>query len=254
MRRSAAGFTLLELLVVVGIFAIMSAMAYGGLNAVLSARRHIEDSLARTRDFQQTYTRLRDDMVNGSIRTIRDSDGTNQPGFYYDSSNRRPEFTRGGWSNPSGLPRSTEERVAYFLDDSDVSNRKLVRRSWRVLDRVSASQPVDMTLIEHVDKLSWRFLDTHGSWQDRWPGSDMPVGTSSCSLPVPVAVEASLSTADWGDFKLLFRYGADGANVLTTGTGTGTGATGIATNVGGASQLLPGQTAASAQVQGAGCQ
>ena len=146
-RAGTRGFTLLELLVVILIFGIFALMAYGGLNSVLSTRRHIEQSLARTAEYQKAYLRLRDDFVNGSGRTARDGDGVAQPALIYDSYNKRVEFTRGGWSNPALLPRATLERVSYFLDDSQSDNYRLIRRSWRVLDRAPQSDPVDLSLL-----------------------------------------------------------------------------------------------------------
>ncbi|MGQ0528471.1 MAG: type II secretion system protein, partial [Panacagrimonas sp.] len=38
-RRPGRGFTLLEIIVVVLVFSVMAAMAYGGLNSVLKTQR-----------------------------------------------------------------------------------------------------------------------------------------------------------------------------------------------------------------------
>ena len=233
-RRTAAGFTLLELLVVILIFGIFAVMAYGGLNNVLSTRRHIEESLARTAEYQRAYIRLRDDFFNGSARTIRDGDGVQQPNFIYDSYNKRLEFTRGGWSNPALLPRATLERVSYFLDDTHSDNFRLIRRSWRVLDRAQQSEPVDLSLLEHVEQIQWRFLDKNSAWQAQWP----PLGSSTLNsgsnnaaaiLP-PMAAELTLRTRDWGDIRLLFRFGPDGlsnsANFGSSSSGGGSSSSG----------------------------
>jgi len=229
----ARGFTLLEILVVILIFGIFATMAYGGLNTVLSTRRHIDDSLARTAEYQKAYLRLRDDFVNGSSRTVRDSDGVAQPAFIYDSYNKRLEFTRGGWSNPALLPRSTLERVAYFLDDTQSDNFKLIRRSWRVLDRAPQTNPVDLSLLEHVEQVQWRFLDKNSAWQQQWPASGTTLSNSNAGnasngnsaaaavLP-PLAAELTLRTRDWGDLRLLFRFGPDGLNNnCTSGSSSG---------------------------------
>ncbi|MDR3415839.1 MAG: type II secretion system minor pseudopilin GspJ [Nevskia sp.] len=215
-RRRGGGFTLLELLVVILIFGVFAAMAYGGLDNVLSARRHIQESLARTAEYQAAYMRIRDDFVNGSTRTIRDNDGLSQPAFLYDGYSKRVEFTRGGWANPAFLPRPTLERVSYFLDDSNAGNRRLIRRSWRVLDRAPQTQPVDLVLLEHVDELQWRFLNQNLSWSDGWPPGNTfgrsapsnPANPAADAPPPPLAVELTLRTRDWGDLRLLFHLGA----------------------------------------------
>ena len=215
---TARGFTLLELLVVILIFGIFAVMAYGGLNTVLNTRRHIEESLARTAEYQKAYIRLRDDFVNGSARTTRDGDGVAQPAFTYDSYNKRVEFTRGGWSNPALLPRATLERVSYFLDATQSGNFRLMRRSWRVLDRASQTEPVDLSLLEHVEQVQWRFLDKNNAWQAQWPASGTTLsgsGSNAAAIVPPMAAELTLRTRDWGELRLLFRFGPDGLGSVT---------------------------------------
>ena len=43
-RPLAGGFTLLELMIVLGIFCVLAVMAYGGLASVLSARTQVAES------------------------------------------------------------------------------------------------------------------------------------------------------------------------------------------------------------------
>ena len=244
LQARAGGFTLLEILVVILIFGIFALMAYGGLSTVLNTRRHIEQSLARTAEYQLAYSRLRDDFVNGSGRTIRDENGVSQPAFLYDPSTRRLEFSRGGWANPALLPRSTGQRVSYFVDDTRADNYRLIRRSWLVLDRAQDSQPVDLSLLEHIDQAQWRFLDKNLQWQSRWP-ADAGVlaalgsagqnnNTAALAVVPPLAAELTLDTRDWGRLRFLFRFGAEGVSLLNAspgssggiGNGSGIGSTG----------------------------
>jgi general secretion pathway protein J len=231
-RHRAGGFTLLEILVVVSIFGVFALMAYGGLSTVLNARRHIEQSLARTAEYQMAYSRLRDDFLNGSGRTTRDSNGTSQPAFIYDGTSKRLEFTRGGWANPVLLPRSTLERVSYFVDDTHSDNYRLIRRNWLVLDRAQDSQPVDLSLLEHIDKVQWRFLDNNMQWQDHWPADTSLLSTlgnggqnnsaAAAAIVPPLAADLTVDTRDGGQLRLLFRFGAEGLS-LVNGSGSSSG-------------------------------
>lgn len=215
-RRPVAGFTLLEMIVVVGIFALLAAMAYGGLDAVLNLRRHVEGSLDRVEEYQKAYLRLREDFANAAARTVRDVDGSPLPVFMYDGYTRRIEFTRGGWSNPALLPRATLERVSYLFDDTRPGDKKLVRRSWRVLDRAPRTEPVDTPLLEQVEEIQWRFLDPNLQWQDGWPPPTLSTAVNPAANPAafatapPLAVELKMRTRDWGEIRLLFRFGAEG--------------------------------------------
>lgn len=244
MRTRAGGFTLLELIVVIGIFAVFAAMAYGGLDSVLKTRVRVEESLDRTEQYERAYLRLRGDFQNGVNRPVRDISGEVLPALMFDNYTKRVEFTRGGWLNLLSQPRATLERVAYSLDDAPADgplrtrtvDKRLVRRSWRVLDRAPQTEAVQTVMLEHVDQLSWRFMDSQNQWQDVWPATDaarssVAVGNGAVVVP-PVAVEMRMVTRDWGELRLLFRLGAEGMSATpfnniggTTGGGAG-GSTG----------------------------
>ncbi|GAC1624851.1 MAG: GspJ family T2SS minor pseudopilin variant XcpW [Nevskia sp.] len=246
MLRRSRGFTLLELIVVIGIFAIFAAMAYGGLNSVLTTRTQVEDRLSRTENYDRAYLRMRTDFQNASSRGVRGGDGQSLAGFTFDNYAKRIEFTRGGWQNLLNLPRATLERVSYFLDDRppesarsvrDANDKRLVRRSWYVLDRAPQTQPVEIVLLDHVQQLSWRFLDDNRTWQDSWGGNGgnaLGNDSANAKLPSPMAVEVRLTTKDWGDLKFLFALGAEGSNQIAKllaappvpGGGTSGGTTG----------------------------
>lgn len=208
----SSGFTLLELIIVIGIFGVMATMAYGGLNSVLQTRVRVEQSLARTAQYQKAWMRLRNDFQQVRNRPARDAYGDAQPAF---SGNRdgRVDFTRGGWRNPTTLPRPGLERVFYAYNDKD---KTLVRSSYRVLDQAQDSKPVQIALLDRVTDISWRYLDTARAWQTTWPPTSVnsPSTTSTSStgseLPLPpLAVELTLHTEDLGELRFLFRLGLD---------------------------------------------
>ena len=190
------GFTLLELIVVLAIFAVLSVMAYGGLSTVLTARTHVAQALDRTAALQKGYLRLRNDFQQLRARPARDGYGEVQPALLVQPDGG-VEFTRSGWRNPLSQPRSALERVAYRLDD-----RRLMRQSWRVLDRAQESTPVEVAVLDQVEELAWRFLDAKLEWHDAWPPAATTVG--SAPAPPPLAVELTLQLKDLGEVRFLF--------------------------------------------------
>ena len=201
--KSARGFTLLELIVAIAIFAIVAVLAYGGLNSVLNQRRGIEDRLNRIATLQKAYMRMRGDFQQIRNRSVRDPYGDQLPALYVTPSSPVLEFTRGGWRNPLFQPRSSQERVSYRVNDS-----KLLRDSWRVLDRVQGSEPIELVLLEGVDQIGWRFFGPDGSWQPNWPPLNS-LNLNTTSVSPPTAIEITLKTRDWGQLRFLFKSGID---------------------------------------------
>ncbi len=166
MRRRQAGFTLLEMLVAVAIFVFVAAMAYGGLASVIHQREATEAQMQRLRELQQGVTILTRDLAQIAHRPVRSPlQGQMLPALR-GSERDLPTlaFTRGGWRNPLGRPRSTLERVGYRLQDGD-----LVRLVWPVLDEARVTDPLEQPLIKGVTRFTVRFLDGQGQWQDQWP-------------------------------------------------------------------------------------
>lgn len=201
--RHQNGFTLLELIVVIAIFGVLSVMAYGGLNSVMKSRVHIEQSLERTAEYQKAYMRLRNDFEEARNRPVRDAYGDLQPAFLVDRE-AHVNFTRAGWRNPLGQPRASLERVIYRYD---ADKKSLIRSSYRVLDQAQDSQPVDQVLLDKVDDVEWRYLDGSREWRREWPPRNLRY-TSNSPAP-PQAAELTLRTAEFGEIRLLFRLGMD---------------------------------------------
>jgi general secretion pathway protein J len=202
MRQTERGFTLVELLAAIAIFAVMALMAYGGLSAVLKASAAVENSLNRTAEIQKAIHRLQSDIEQVRARPVRDEYGDVQPAFVSREESRedaRIEFTRGGWRNPRLQRRSAFERVAYGLKDG-----KLIRYSWPALDRAQEDDLIEVPVLGSVESLSWRFLDAQRAWQNDWPPRNT-VTTEGQSERLPQAVELRLETKDWGEIRYLFR-------------------------------------------------
>ena len=192
----ARGFTLLELIVVLAIFSVMSVMAYGGLASVLTARERVLQSFERTTALQKAYVRLRNDLQQLRARPARDGFGQPQPALQV-TPEGAVEFTRSGWRNPLGQPRSALERLAYRLDDDG----RLLRVSWRALDRAQDAPVSEAVVLEQVEEVRWRFLEGT-EWRDSWP-PDGGGGTTALDA-APRAVELLLILKDLGEVRLLF--------------------------------------------------
>jgi general secretion pathway protein J len=195
--RSTSGFTLLELLVAVSIFALISAMAYSGLQSVMNQQQQTAQRSERLADLQLVYRVMQRDLGQLIARPIRNQFGDEAKALEGGSGFAGVEFSRAGYPNPAGFLRSEIQRVAY-LPDQDV----LLRRSWRVLDRAQDSEPDEQVLVEQMERFEMRFLDNNDQWQDRWPPLQNQAGTDP---GLPKAVEVQLALEEIGTLNWLFR-------------------------------------------------
>lgn len=193
-KMRARGFTLLEVLVAVVIFGIISVLAYGGYNQLIQQSDIVERGASRTRAVQSTVQRMAEDFEMLEPRPIREPLGeTLEPALRSGGTrvDTLLDLTRSGWTNPAGLTRPTLQRVAYRLVDN-----KLERAYWNALDRTMTTEPTNAVLIDKVRAASFRFMDQNQTWHDQWP----PLGYSGpdAARLRPIAVEITLELEDWG--------------------------------------------------------
>ena len=191
------GFTLLELLVALAIFALVSVMAYGGLASVLDQQFATDDIAAQLARLQKTYLLLQRDFEQVVPRPVRDEYGDTLAPLLGDS---QLQFTRGGWSNPAGHPRSSLRRVAYRLEDQE-----LTRYAWSVLDRAQNSEPLEQPLLDGVTEIRSRYLAKNDEWQDSWPPATVTATGDTETFSLPLAVEIQLEHERFGLVTWLFQ-------------------------------------------------
>ncbi len=129
------GFTLLEILIALAIFAVMSMMAYAGLAAILDARASTVPRAQQLAQLQTTLYLLNEDLSQVIKRPIRDQLGSSEPAFSIGRGNEILVFTR---TVPSWLANSSETnllRVSYSLE-----KEALYRRVWTIPDRTQQTE------------------------------------------------------------------------------------------------------------------
>jgi general secretion pathway protein J len=191
--RACRGFTLIELLVAIAIVAVIGVIAFTGLSRVVTQQTIARERTERWQAIQLAMRLVTQDLAQLQPRATREELGeTYQPAMLADPSAQFAlEFSRGGWANPAGLPRGTVLRVAYDWEED-----KLVRWNWSVMDRTLSTPPVRTELLDGVENVEVRFLDTAGQWHLDWPPLDRR-GPQSLTLR-PRAVEFAIDLEDFG--------------------------------------------------------
>jgi general secretion pathway protein J len=195
-RQTERGFTLMEVLVALAVFGVVSILAYAALGQTLSNADLLSERMERLQAIQRAVRFLDSDLMQAVPRPVRDVLGDGyEPAIRSSlSSEFALEVTHGGWSNPAGLPRSTLQRSAYRIEDGE-----LIRYHWRVLDRTINNEPIATVLLDDVDSIVFRYLQTEGDPLEQWP----PIGAAGpgANRLRPRAVEVVLTLADEGEIR-----------------------------------------------------
>lgn len=179
-RRRAAGFTLLEVVVAVALFALVAALAYGGLDSVLSARTQLQAQASQLARLQFAVGQIERDLRAAAQRSVRDGYGQRQPMLVGGSTGF--ELSRHGYANALQAARAEIERAAYRRVDD-----RLERLRWPVLDRGPSTRPEVLELMSGLSELRLRYIARSGREFDRWPAPGL-----SDALPARVEVELEI--------------------------------------------------------------
>lgn len=193
----AAGFSLIELLVALAVFAALAAAAYGGLAAIARTRGALAAEQDRFAAIVRAVSSLERDLRQAVARPVLGNDGlAEQPALV--GGNDAIELSRLGYANPLAESRSNVERVAY------ASERATLRRGrYTVLDRAPNSVPLQRDLLARAGELHFRYYGCDGVWRDAWPPRDV-LACQADAVPngaLPRAVEFRLAPAGLGEIR-----------------------------------------------------
>jgi general secretion pathway protein J len=184
INKANAGFTLLEILIAIAVFAIMAVMAYSGLKAVLDARTRTTARSERLAEVQKTLYVLGEDLNQAVARPVRDEYGMSEASIHSSKDGDLLALTRivPDWTDGNAGQRL--QRVSYRYEKD-----ALYRISWAVLDRTQQSEYSRRKLMT-AKQVNLRFFDQ--DWVEFWSGEKLPK-----------AVEISFKLDGLGDIKRL---------------------------------------------------
>nr|VFK57313.1 MAG: general secretion pathway protein J [Candidatus Kentron sp. TC] len=198
-RQRWLGMTLIELLIALAIFAVISAITYGAIRAATETQRRIEAQTSRFAALRKAIAVIGRDVSQMIGRPIRDEYGEPLPALRSsDGDLYSMEFTRTGWQTSTGVNRVRLRRIAYALDDG-----RLLRLIWNVLDRAEDSLPSSSVLLTEVDAMEIRYLDTDNQWLSEWP-LERAGAETSFDAELPRAIEINMDIANIGRIRRLF--------------------------------------------------
>lgn len=193
-----SGFTLVEVLIAMAIFTILSLITYNTLNSAILASNQTSVASKKLANIQRILMLMQRDMIQMAPRPIIDEFDKVRGAFeILDTPAKGVEFTRGGYQNPARLKRSMLKRIAY-----EYKNDTLYRKTWDVLDRATQTEPAfEEPLLEGVNAFEVSVYNE--GWQDKWPsqgsGSTATQGTPNM---LPRAVKIEMDIEEYGKFSI----------------------------------------------------
>jgi general secretion pathway protein J len=183
------GFTLVELLVALAIFAIMSGFAYRALNSMLESREALAKESRKWRDVSLFVGRVERDVAAvlpriatgaGELKLapLSSSIDSTAPGL---------AITRSG-NMLAGNVSAAPQRVAYRLREG-----RIERLAWAGVDAAPRDEPQPTPVLAGVGSLAFRFMDPKSSeWRPDW---GLP-GNAAAALPAAVEMTLVLASGE----------------------------------------------------------
>ena len=116
-RSSESGFTLVEMLVALSIFALLAAAGVVVLRTSIDTQSAVERRLVELGSLGRLQAMLASDLAQSVDRPTRDRQAVRASFF---GTAGELQLVRTGWSNLDQLPRSDLQRVAWRLGDGGI--------------------------------------------------------------------------------------------------------------------------------------
>ena len=141
MSSEQRGFTLLELVIALAIFALLGLASWTLFDGVVRVQQGTQSHDRELRSLQRAVALIERDLLHI----------TEQPIVLEQS---RAQWQRGNWRNPLDQPRSERQSLSYTLDNGVL---------WRESRSEGALVVQRQKLLDDVRDLSWRLLQRQGS-------------------------------------------------------------------------------------------
>ena len=139
------GFTLVEVLIALFIFSLISVGATSALTSSLRGQTQMQERLDEISDLENMRALVRGDMASVILRSRREPYGNIEPYVMQSGGETLLDFTRTGRSNPMGDPRGDLQRIAYLFQDG-----QFIRRSYSQVNPAPQSGHIDRILMSDI--------------------------------------------------------------------------------------------------------
>lgn len=222
--KSHKGFTLLEVMIAIGIFSVIALASWQMLKGTTEANRRLARADAEIFSIQKTFTIISSDLRQLVARPILDELGDQQPALTSNLTDELLSFTRMSGAYIPGNEKLLLERISYVLEESDDEDAEfdsnddsedqlsLYRYIWPVIDRIEEVEPRKQLLLKNLGHMEFQFYDKEGEIYSEWPekSEDQP-GTNTDTVEIdleklselPVGINIKIESEAFGVIERL---------------------------------------------------
>lgn len=189
------GFTLVEMMVALLIFGLISAAGVALLTLSVRAQDMADERLGKLAEIRRAGALLTSDLAQATPRISRGERGVAEPAFQGGTGadgGIALGLVRRGWANYDGAARSSLQKVRYRL-----AGDRLERIAYPHVDGAAPMEPA--AVLTGVRSFTLRYRDREGAWRDRWDPTD--------PMQLPRAVEMVVDVGEGGAVRQLFLVG-----------------------------------------------
>ncbi|WP_291358746.1 MULTISPECIES: type II secretion system minor pseudopilin GspJ [Acinetobacter] len=178
------GFTLVELLVAIAIFAVLSALGWKVFDYIIQTKDRNAVHEQRLSQLQDTYQQILRDTVQ-AVPLTANINGDIQPALVLQ--NGRFNFSKTGVTDPLEEGISPDERVEYQYRADE---QKLYRLKYRNLNQTGRDQPESSVLLSDVEQFQIVVLNPNEMTQ--WPDSSFYLNQVEQKQRLPKGIKINL--------------------------------------------------------------
>ncbi len=190
------GFTLIEILIALAVFAILATITTSVLYNAFTTRSRVNEQSDRLNELQLAISLIQQDTSQTVERPIRSNEMQLLPAFI--GQTHYLEFTRDGDVNPGSIEkRSTLKRIAYVCQQGT-----LIRRTWNSLDITNTKNYEDKRLLNRLTHCHFGYLNQSLQILPEW--REQAVSLNQHKEPFPKAIQFNMTLQDQGEINLIF--------------------------------------------------
>ncbi|AUC07586.1 type II secretion system minor pseudopilin GspJ [Acinetobacter lwoffii] len=179
------GFTLVELMVAIAIFAVLSALSWKVFDYIVKTKDQNVIHEQRLGQLQQTYQQILRDTVQ-TVPLTANINGDIQPALVLQ--NGRFNFSKTGVTDPLEEGISPDERIEYQYRADE---QKLYRLKYRNLNQAGQDQPESSVLLSEVEQFQIIVLNPNELTQ--WPDASADLNQLEHKQRLPKGIKINLT-------------------------------------------------------------